>query len=154
MAESLIDVCSQLSTLLEPAGPNQATRDETWAEPFFFVNDTLYVYAAAGDEHSQHGDGRQDEERFAITVAYAIADGGERASKQRQQEVSVALDAKAHDYAAVIRANRVFPHTATPLNRLWSDLIAVLNHNAIRTVGANAVRGFKVTIRGWRLVGP
>lgn len=154
MAESLIDVCSQLSTLLEPTGAGAATRDETWAEPFFYIDDTLYVFAGSGDEHRQHGDGAQDEERFTIIAAYAIGDGGERASKQRQQAVSIALDAKAHDYAAILRANRVYPNTALPLNRLWSDLVAVLNHNAIRTVGTNAVRGFTVTIRGWRLVGP
>jgi hypothetical protein len=154
MAESLTDVCSQLSTLLEPAGPGAAVRDETWAEPFFYIDDTLYVFAGPGDEHRQHGGGKQDEERFVIIAGYAMADGGERSGKQRRQEVSVALDAKAHGYAAILRANRVYPNPAAPLDRLWSDLVAVLNHNAIRTVGTNAVRGFTVTIRGWRLVGP
>lgn len=152
MTESLIDVCSQLSLLLEPGGG--ATRDETWAQPFFYVSDTLYVFTGPGDEHRQHGDGKQDEERFTLIVAYVVTDGGERAAKQRQQSVSIALDAKAHAYAAIVRANRVYPHTAAPLARLWSDLIAVINHNAIRTVGKNAVRGFTLTIRGWRLVGP
>lgn len=154
MAESLTDVCSQLSSLLEPGPTPDAARDETWAEPFFYVDNTLYVFAGPGDEHRQHGDGKQDEERFTIIAGYAMADGGERAAKLRQQEVSVALDAKAHGYAAILRANRTYPHPTAPPDRLWSDLVAVLNHNAIRTVGTNAVRGFTVTIRGWRLVGP
>jgi hypothetical protein len=154
MAESLTDVCSQLSTLLEPEPDPPAVRDETWAEPFFYVDNTLYVFAGPGDEHRQHGDGKQDEERFTIVAAYAIGDGGERASKQRRQEVSVALDEKAHGYASIVRANRTYPNLAAPADRLWSDLVAVLNHNAIRTVGTNAVRGFTLTIRGWRLVGP
>jgi hypothetical protein len=153
MAELLIDVSDQIRTLLEP-GPPGVVHNTDAAQPFLFEHNTIYCWPQGDDEHRQHGDGKQDEERFTIVAAYAVSDQGERRDKDRLRSISLALDAKAHDWVAIIRANRVYPHTAAPLNRLWSDLIAVINHNAIRTVGKDAVRGFTVTIRGWRLVGP
>jgi hypothetical protein len=153
MAESLIDVSDQIRLLLEP-GPPGVVHSTSAAMPFFFENNTIYCWPEGSDEHRQHGDGAQDEERFTIFAAYAVTDQGERKSKDRLRAISLTLDAKAHAWAEILRANRVYPNTALPLNRLWSDLVAVINHNAIRTVGKNAVRGFTVTIRGWRLVGP
>lgn len=153
MVESLIDVSDQIRALLEP-GPPGVVHNTDAAMPFFYEPNTIYAWPQGPDEHHQAGDGKQDEERFTVMAAYAVSDQGERRDKDRLRSISVALDAKAHAWAAVIRANRVLPHTALPLDRLWSDLTAVFNHNAIRTVGKGAVRGFTVTIRGWRLVGP
>jgi len=153
MAESLIDVCDAIRTILETPTTGALLNDDC-AQPFLYVDNTLYVWAGPLDEHRQHGDGAQDEERFTIMAGYAVTDAGERTTKDRKRSISEALDARAHLYAERIRANRAHPPGVPQGSRTWGDLTAVINHNAIRTVGKNAVRGFTVTIRGWRLVGP
>lgn len=153
MTESLIDVCDAIRTVVLEPVPNGVVLDDTCAEPFFYEHNTLYVWASQGDDHRQSGDGMQDEERFMIRAAYALSDDGERASKLRQRAISQALDAKAHVYVERIRSYRTYPDTDPPPNRLWGDISAVVDHNSIRTVGTNAVRGFTITIRGWRMVG-
>jgi hypothetical protein len=153
VAESLITVSDQIRTLLEPGGSGVVHNDDA-AEPFLFVHNTIYCWPQGPDEHRQHGDGRQDEERFTIVAAYAVSDQGERKAKDRIRSISVTLDTKAHAWAAIIRANRRYPNAAAQQDALWGDLVATFNHNAIRTVGKAAVRGFTVTMRGWRLVGP
>lgn len=150
MTEKLIAVTDALLLVLEPGTPT-TTRDSTASEPFIFVPDTLYLWPNGPDEHRQSGTGRQDEERFQLAGAYALADDGERRNKLRTRVISVALDDKAHLYAERIRANR---HQAPA----WDDLAIAINHDGLRTVGSQqtkpAVRGFTFVIRGWRIVGP
>lgn len=153
MTESLIDVCDEIAAILETPTTG-AVLNTDCAVPFLYVDNTLYVWAGMSDEHRQHGDGSQDEERFTIMAGYAVTDEGERATKDRKRAISVALDAQAHTYAERIRANRAHPPGVPQGSRTWGDITAVINHNAIRTVGKKAVRGFTLTIRGWRLVGP
>jgi hypothetical protein len=153
MAESLIDVCDAIVDVLETPTTG-ATVDDTCAQPFRYLNNTLAVWAGPGDDHRQHGDGAQDEERFTIMAAFALSDQGERADKAKKRSISAALDAQAHLYAERIRANRAYPPGVPQQSATWGDITAVIDHNAIRTVGKNAVRGFTLTIRGWRLVGP
>jgi hypothetical protein len=153
MTESLIDVCDAITVILETPTTG-AVLNTDCAQPFTYVDNTLYVWAGQGDDHRQHGDGKQDEERFTIMVGYAVKDEGERATKDRKRSISITLDAKAHTYAERIRANRAYPPGVPQGSRTWGDIHAVLNHNSIRTVGKNAVRGFTLAISGWRVVGP
>lgn len=154
MAESLIDVCDAIRDDVLETPTTGAVINNDCAQPFIYEHNTLYVWPGPLDEHRQSGDGAQDEERFTIIAGYALADQGERATKDRQRTISEQLDQRAHTYAERIRANRAYPEGATQGSRTWGDLTAVINHNAIRTVGKKAVRGFTVTMRGWRLVGP
>lgn len=146
MVESLIDVVDEIRNLLEPDGSGVAKNDDV-AQPFSYEHNTLYAWTGGPDEHRQYGDGRADEEHFTVEIGYAVSDLGERRTKDRRRDISVALDAKAHGYAAVVRANRT-------RGTLWRGLAITIRHNDIRTVGKDAKRGFRATITGWRTVGP
>jgi hypothetical protein len=131
----MIDAIDALAALLEP---NEAKRDNTAERPYEHEPDKLYLYPRGPDVH-EIAEFDHDLERFGLSADYVLATT-ERKRKRAAREASVALEAKAHGYAQIVRQNREGPQAGGAA--LWHD---------IRTL---TTRGFRVEIRGWRHHGP
>lgn len=140
----MIDVVDALRELLEPNVGGEVTADDTCAQPYEYVADTLYAWVTAHSWISV-GTGEANgpseiEERFAIRVVLALSNSGEEAKLARDRDVSKALDDKAASYLSLIAT-----HAQTPP---WDSLSATVDHDFLRQF---EVRGIALVVTGWRL---
>lgn len=151
----MLDVIDALLTLLEPGGvvdPDSALRtatsgtvvDHTGARPYQveFSPNTLYAWPGA-DRHrvTEAGNPPSEREEFTVEVLYVATSSSEQARSKRLREVSADVDARAHEYMAIVAANKAHA------GGVWADLGGEVNPDTIR--GFN-VRGVGLRLNGWR----
>ena len=153
----MLDVLDAVLTLLEPGGAVDGTTglrpatsgvsvDHNGARPWQveLAPGTLYGWPGA-DRHRvfELGDPPSEREEFQLELLY-VAESGEQAKSRMQRAISSAIDTKAHEYAAVVAANKA-PKSDAGLP--WSELNLEINPDTVR--GFN-VRGVGLRLTGWR----
>ncbi|MBA2439579.1 MAG: hypothetical protein H0V50_02765 [Thermoleophilaceae bacterium] len=103
------DIVTFIRETLEPDG--QADLDETAAEPFDWLPNTLYAYLLPMVIHEPFESGPSVYERFSARIVYVADDEGEAAGRRRSADVSDLLDQKRSAYLdALRRAMSAPPH--------------------------------------------
>jgi hypothetical protein len=146
----MLDVVLAVAELLEPDSSG-VVRDESGAEPFFYVPNTLYAWCS-DDRHVPDGAGGPlpcVREEFEITAVFAAADDAEQAGKQRSGALSATLDAKGAAYALAIAQNR--SRYSNLSDTPWEHLVATVDHDV---TSDRDIRGVGMRISGYRYLYP
>jgi hypothetical protein len=141
----VLDVTDALLALLEPA-PSTVVKDDTAERPFEWVANTLYAYPVT-DVHVDPETGAVPtvRENFTVEMVFVADHAGEEAKRERDRDVSVLLDAKAHAYADILARN-----STRGAGRPWDYArVASVDWDRLRQID---VRGVAVRITGWRYV--
>lgn len=159
----LVEVNDALAFLLEPwdlvPGPVDVRGSRTvtaqsgvvvdlnMARPELFEPGHLYVWPTE-HRHTLEGAGNPPEEacRFTFTALFVMDREDEEAQVAFRRDVSVALDDKAHDYAAAVAGHRTKLEDGSPAP--WDHIATTIDHGATRTFG---VRGIAAMIGGYRI---
>lgn len=121
--------------------------DLNMSRPDLFEAGHLYVWPTS-HRHVLEGAGNPAEERCLSewTALYVIDREDEEAQVSIRRDVSVALDEKAHAYAAAIATHRV--KLANGSTAPWDHIQTEIDHGANRTFG---VRGIAARISAYRI---
>jgi len=150
----VLDVLDAVLSLVEPGGDidletglraaaSGTVVDHSGARPFDLEFDHDYLYGWVNDDRhvtAETGDPPSIRENFTLELIYAADSQGEQAASRRLRSVSEVIDAKAHEYLALIAANVAYGDA-------WQDLTGQINPDTIR--GFN-VRGVGLRLTGYR----
>lgn len=129
------------------AAASGVTVDLNLARPYEPAGDTVYGWFVT-EAHQLAGVGNPPEERetFTFQVLFSVDRLGEEGRATHRRDVSDAIDARAHAYAAALAANRstyAVDGAPTP----WSH---VQTASILRDTATFDVRGFSLVATGYR----
>ena len=121
--------------------------DLNLARPYEPAAGTLYGWFTT-EQHLLAGVGNPPEERelFTFQVLYSVDRLGEEGRATHRRDVSDAIDARAHAYAAALAANRS-TYAADGSPTPWSH---VQTTSILRDTATFDVRGFSLVANGYR----
>jgi len=140
----IIDVCSALGAILEPAPAPPGVQVPTVAldaEPLIWDLGKLYVYPLrVAEEPFETSHARRQE--FELAAVRIVSNEGEEAQQHRKPELAAELDAIRGVYMAAVRHNQ---STTT-----WMMIKAFMDTTSPRMLDK---RSAGVRVSGWRIIG-